>query len=109
MEIHLPEKRYYTIGEVAQAFDVNTSLIRFWEKEFEIINPKKNSKGSRKFTPEDVKKIQLIHHLVKERGYTLEGARQKLKQDKHKTFTNYEIIQKLQRVKQQLINLKNEL
>ncbi|MDO5608206.1 MAG: MerR family transcriptional regulator [Capnocytophaga sp.] len=109
MEIHLPEKRYYTIGEVAKAFDVNTSLIRFWEKEFEIINPKKNDKGSRKFTPDDIKKLQLIYHLVKEKGHTLEGARQKLKDEKHKTLTNYEVIQKLERVKQQLVNLKNEL
>lgn len=109
MEINLPEKLYYTIGEVANAFGVNTSLIRFWEKEFEIINPKKNTKGSRKFSGDDVKKLQLIYHLVKEQGYTLEGARQKLKEDKQKALSNYEIIEKLERVKQMLIVLKQSL
>ena len=109
MEINLPEKLYYTIGEVAKAFSVNASLIRFWEKEFEIIKPKKNAKGSRKFSTEDVKKLQLIYHLVKEQGFTLEGARQKLKEEKYKTLSNYEIIEKLERIKNQLIILKNEL
>ena len=109
MEINLPEKLYYTIGEVANAFGVNASLIRFWEKEFEIINPKKNTKGSRKFSGDDVKKLQLIYHLVKEQGYTLEGARQKLKEDKQKALSNYEIIEKLERVKQMLIVLKQSL
>ena len=84
MHIDLPEKRYYGIGEVAKAFDVNTSLIRFWEKEFDILKPKKNAKGNRKFTPEDVKNLKLIFHLVKERGFTLEGAKIHLKEDKKK-------------------------
>ncbi|MFJ1472723.1 MerR family transcriptional regulator [Capnocytophaga cynodegmi] len=106
MEINLPDKLYYTIGEVAKAFDVNTSLIRFWEKEFEIINPKKNAKGSRKFSPDDVRKLQLIYHLVKEQGHTLGGARQKLQENTQKTFSNYEIVEKLERVKQMLIYLK---
>ncbi|AEK22426.1 MerR family transcriptional regulator [Capnocytophaga canimorsus] len=109
MKVQLPEKRYYTIGEVAKAFGVNTSLIRFWEKEFEIINPKKNAKGSRKFSKEDVNTLELIYHLVKERGFTLEGARQKLKEEKQKTLSNFEIISKLERVKQALMALKNEL
>ncbi|CEN48946.1 MerR family transcriptional regulator [Capnocytophaga canimorsus] len=109
MKVQLPEKRYYTIGEVAKAFGVNTSLIRFWEKEFEIINPKKNAKGSRKFSKEDVNTLELIYHLVKERGFTLEGARQKLKEEKQKTLSNFEIISKLERVKQTLMALKNEL
>lgn len=109
MEINLPEKRYYTIGEVAKAFDVNTSLIRFWEKEFDVLSPKKNAKGSRKFSVEDVKNLQLIYHLVKERGHTLEGARQKLKEEKQKTLSNYEIVEKLERVKQMLIALKQAL
>lgn len=109
MKVQLPEKRYYTIGEVAKAFGVNTSLIRFWEKEFDIINPKKNAKGSRKFSKEDVNTLELIYHLVKERGFTLEGARQKLKEEKQKTLSNFEIISKLERVKQALMALKNEL
>ncbi|MDO4782265.1 MAG: MerR family transcriptional regulator [Capnocytophaga felis] len=109
MEINLPEKLYYTIGEVAKAFNVNASLIRFWEKEFEIINPKKNAKGSRKFSADDVKKLQLIYHLVKEQGHTLEGARQKIQENTQKTFSNYEIVEKLERIKQMLIYLKEEM
>ena len=71
MQIDLPtDKRYYSIGEIAQAFNVNTSLIRFWEKEFDILKPKKNAKGNRLFTPEDLKNLKLIYHLVKEKGYT---------------------------------------
>ncbi|WP_300439321.1 MerR family transcriptional regulator [Christiangramia sp.] len=109
MHINLPEKRYYGIGEVAEAFKVNTSLIRFWEKEFDVIKPKKNAKGNRKFTPEDIKNLELIYHLVKERGFTLEGAKTHLKEEKQKTLTNFEIIRKLESVKAELVNLKNQL
>ncbi|WP_282018213.1 MerR family transcriptional regulator [Salegentibacter mishustinae] len=109
MHLNLPDKRYYGIGEVAEAFKVNTSLIRFWEKEFDVIQPKKNAKGNRKFTPEDIKNLELIYHLVKERGFTLEGAKTHLKEEKHKTLNNFEIIRKLEGVKAKLINLKNQL
>tara|TARA_B100000929_G_scaffold290648_1_gene285218 strand:- start:1557 stop:1886 length:330 start_codon:yes stop_codon:yes gene_type:complete len=109
MHINLPEKRYYGIGEVAEAFKVNTSLIRFWEKEFDVIKPKKNAKGNRKFTPEDIKNLGLIYHLVKERGFTLEGAKTHLKEEKKQTISNFEIIQKLERIKAELTNLKNQL
>ncbi len=109
MQIDLPEKRYYGIGEVARAFDVNTSLIRFWEKEFDVLQPKKNAKGNRKFTPQDIKNLQLIYHLVKERGFTLEGAKTHLKEEKQKTLSNFEIIQKLERVKTELIKIKDQL
>lgn len=109
MHIDLPEKRYYGIGEVAKAFDVNTSLIRFWEKEFDVLKPKKNAKGNRKFTPEDIKNFKLIYHLVKERGFTLEGAKTHLKEEKHKTLNNFEIISKLEDVKSQLIKIKEQL
>jgi len=109
MHINLPEKRYYSIGEVAEAFKVNASLIRFWEKEFDVIKPKKNAKGNRKFTPEDIKNLGLIYHLVKERGFTLEGAKTHLKEEKKQTLSNFEIIQKLERVKAELTNLKNQL
>ena len=109
MHIDLPEKRYYGIGEVAEAFKVNTSLIRFWEKEFDVIKPKKNAKGNRKFTPEDIKNLELIYHLVKERGFTLEGAKTHLKEEKQQTLSNFEIIRKLESVKSELINLKNQL
>ncbi|TPV35464.1 MerR family transcriptional regulator [Paucihalobacter ruber] len=109
MHIELPEKRYYSIGEVAKAFNVNASLLRFWEKEFNVLQPKKNAKGNRKFTPEDIKNLKLIYHLVKERGFTLEGAKIHLKEEKKETLNNFEIIGKLEGIKQQLINIKNQL
>lgn len=109
MHVNLPEKRYYSIGEVAGAFKVNTSLIRFWEKEFDAIKPKKNAKGNRKFTPEDIRNLELIFHLVKERGFTLEGAKIHLKEEKQKTLHNFEIIRKLEGIKAKLTDLKNQL
>lgn len=109
MHIELPEKRYYGIGEVARAFEVNTSLIRFWEKEFDELQPKKNAKGNRKFTPDDIKNLQLIYHLVKERGFTLEGAKTHLKEEKQKTLSNFDIIQKLEMVKSELTKIKDQL
>lgn len=109
MHIELPEKRYYGIGEVAKAFGVNTSLIRFWEKEFDVLQPKKNAKGNRKFTPQDIKSLQLIYHLVKERGFTLEGAKIHLREEKQKTLSNFEVIQKLQKVKAELLKIKEQL
>ena len=109
MQLNLPEKRYYSIGELAEAFNVNTSLIRFWDKEFDVLKPKKNAKGNRMFTPEDVKNLQLIYHLVKERGLTLEGAKTHLKEGQKKTLDKFEIIRKLEAVKTALLNIKNEL
>ena len=109
MHVDLPPKLYYAIGEVAEAFGVNTSLIRFWEKEFDIIQPKKNAMGNRKFTPEDIKNLELIYHLVKERGFTLEGAKIHLKEEGRKTLNNFEIIRKLETIKSSLIQLKNQL
>ena len=75
MELDLPEKRYYTIGEVAKAFEVNTSLLRYWEKQFKEIQPKKKTSGVRKYTPQDVQNIKLIYHLLKEKGMTIEGTK----------------------------------
>lgn len=109
MHINLPEKLYYSIGEVAEAFEVNTSLIRFWEKEFDVIKPKKNAKGNRKFTKDDIKNLQLIYHLVKERGFTLEGAKTHLKEEKKKTLDNFEIIRKLENIKAELLKIKEQL
>ena len=110
MHIELsPDKRYYSIGEVAKAFDVNASLIRFWDKEFDVLKPKKNAKGNLMFTPEDVKNLQLIYHLVKERGFTLEGAKTHLKEGQKKTLDKFEIISKLETIKTQLTNIKNHL
>lgn len=109
MHVDLPEKRYYKIGEVAKAFGVNTSLIRFWEKEFDIIQPKKNAKGNRLFTQEDVANFKLIYHLVKERGFTLDGAKQKLKKNPDKVVKNHEIISRLESIKAELVKIKNQL
>ncbi len=109
MQVNLPEKRYYGIGELAKAFDVNASLIRFWDKEFDEINPKKNAKGDRMFRPDDVKVLQMIYHLVKERGFTLEGAKIHLKEGKKKTLDSFEIINKLEGIKNKLQEMKNGL
>lgn len=109
MHIDLPERLYYNIGEVASAFGVNTSLIRFWEKEFDALKPKKNAKGNRKFTPQDIKNLELIYHLVKERGFTLEGAKIHLKENKQKTLDKFDIIRKLESVKAELLKIKEQL
>jgi len=109
MHINLPEKRYYKIGEVAKAFNVNTSHIRFWEKEFDILKPKKNKKGNRMFTQTDVKNLQIIYHLVKEKGYTLEGAKTKMKDKSKKVLNNFEMIKRLENIKAELIKIKSNL
>jgi DNA-binding transcriptional MerR regulator len=103
------EKLYYSIGEVAKIFDVNTSLIRFWEKEFDIIKPKKNKKGNRFFTKQDIDHFHLIYHLVKERGMTLTGAKKKLKENKDDTLNNFEVIKSLSEIKNLLIEIKDTL
>jgi len=109
MYIDLPEKRYYKIGEVANAFGVNTSHIRFWEKEFDILKPKKNKKGNRLFTQEDLKNLKLIYHLVKEKGYTLDGAKSKMKESPKKIKNNHEIITRLETIKAELTKIKEHL
>jgi len=103
------EKLYYTIGEVAKMFDVNTSLIRFWEKEFDIIKPHKNKKGNRLFTPQDVDNFHLIYHLVKEKGMTLKGAEKKLKENRQDTLENFEIVKRLKEIRQTLVEIKDNL
>ena len=106
MRHRLPEKLYYSIGEVAEAFEVKPSLIRFWEKEFQIINPKKNQSGTRKFSAKDIEKFELIFSLVKERGFTLDGAKKQLKQGNN---PNLAILKKLQKIRQELLRIKAEL
>ena len=105
MHVNLPEKLYYSIGEVSKAFEVNASLIRFWKKEFEEFNPKKNKRGTRRYSSIDIEKLQIIHHLVKEKGYTLDGAKEQLKI----LNKNFEVIKKLEKIKAILINIRNEL
>jgi len=99
------EKLYYSIGEVARMFEVNTSLIRFWEKEFDIIKPKKNKKGNRLFTKKDIDNFHIIYHLVKENGMTLKGAKKKMKENKEDTEHNFEIVRSLEQIKEMLTDL----
>ncbi len=109
MYIDLPEKRYYKIGEVAKAFSLNTSHIRFWEKEFDVLKPKKNKKGNRLFTADDLKNLKLIYHLVKEKGFTLEGAKSKMKEKPMEMKSNHEIITRLESIKEELIKIKSQI
>jgi DNA-binding transcriptional MerR regulator len=109
MQIDLQDKRYYKIGEVAKAFGVNTSLIRFWENEFEVLKPKKNKKGNRLFTPEDLENLKMIYFLVKEKGFTLEGAKNKLKENPDEVFSKHKIIMRLEEIKNELVQIKNQL
>jgi DNA-binding transcriptional MerR regulator len=102
-------KIYFSIGEVAKMFDVSTSLIRFWESEFDILKPKKNKKGDRFFTQKDVDNLHLIFHLVKERGFTLKGAKLKLRQNKEETVSNFEVVQQLQKIREFLVEIKQGL
>ena len=100
---------YYSIGEVATIFDVNKSLLRFWEKEFSIIKPKKNKKGNRYFTEKDIENFKIIFHLVKERGYTLDGAKKKLRENKEDTIKNVEIVNQLKNIRAQLVAIREVL
>ncbi len=100
------KKQYYSIGEVSRMFKLNSSLLRYWESEFDIIKPRKNRKGDRHFRPEDIKNLYLIHHLLRARKYTIEGAKAYLKKNKNKASENFEIIQKLEKFKQFLLELK---
>jgi DNA-binding transcriptional MerR regulator len=102
------QKQYYSIGEVAQMFNVNTSLIRYWENEFDMLEPRKNRKGDRFFKPEDVKNIQLIYDLLRRRKFTIEGARAFLKKNSL-AKEKYEMIQSLQKLRSFLLELKAHL
>ena len=102
-------KLYYSISEVAAMFGVNASLIRFWEKEFDIIKPKKNTKGNRLFTQQDIDCIALIHHYVKERRLTLEGARQKIKENRDDAENSFKIVQSLKKIRAMLLEIKDNL
>lgn len=102
-------KLFYSISEVADMFGVNASLLRFWEKEFPQIAPKTTSRGVRQYRKEDVEMVRLIYHLVKEKGMTLPGARQKLKDNREATVRNFEIITRLNDIKEELLAIKKEL
>lgn len=102
-------KRYYSISEVADMFNVSKSLIRFWEGEFEILKPHKNSKGDRRFTQQNLEQIQTIYHLVKERGFTLSGAKQELKERQQREKEKKEVIETLEKLKEGLLELKDKM
>jgi DNA-binding transcriptional MerR regulator len=103
------EKQYYSIGEVAAMFEVAPSLIRFWETEFDVLKPKKSKKGNRLFTPKDIENLRIVYHLVKERGFTIQGAREVLKNQSIQTKDKVEIIQSLEKVRDFLVSIKNQL
>ena len=98
-------KQYYGIGEVASMFQVNASLLRYWESEFDILKPRKNKKGDRFFRPDDIKNLQLIHHLLREKKYTIEGAKDFLKKSK-KSARQFEAIESLKKIKSFLLEMK---
>lgn len=102
------QKQYYSIGDVATMFKENTSLIRYWENEFSILKPKKNKKGDRFFRPEDIKNLKMIYHLLRERKYTIEGAKEFIKNNKA-AGEKHEMIESLEKIKSFLIELKNNL
>ncbi len=103
------EKIYYSIGEVAEQFNVAPSLIRFWESEFEIIQPKKNRKGNRQFTKEDIENVRTIYHLVKQKGFTLQGAKEILRNDTSAVRDKMEIYDSLKKIRQFLVEVRDKL
>jgi DNA-binding transcriptional MerR regulator len=103
------EKLYYSIGEVAEIFNVAPSLIRFWETEFDVIKPKKNRKGNRQFTREDIDNVRTIYHLVKEKGFTLQGAKEMLRNDNQSVRDKMELLESLKNVRNFLVELREKL
>jgi DNA-binding transcriptional MerR regulator len=103
------EKLYYSIGEVAEMLEVPVSTVRFWENEFDILKPMKNKKGNRLFTPEDIKNLKIIHHLVKEEGLTLSGTKKRLSEKWDETDYKFEINQSLQNIKSILLDIRDNI
>jgi DNA-binding transcriptional MerR regulator len=109
IDIQNPEKLYYSIGEVAEMFNVSRSLLRYWENEFAYLTPRKNRKGDRLFTKENIQQIQIIYNLVKERGFTLEGAKQELKKEKSTLTEQFNLVDRLKQIHQRLKDLDEKL
>ena len=103
------EKIYHTIGEVSRKTGVNISAIRYWEKKIDELSPHKNTKGTRFFNSKDIETVKLINHLVNERGMTIKGTQQKLKDNREETVSNWEIVKKLQIIKEILTGIKDEM
>lgn len=102
-------KMYYTMGEVTTMFDVSASMVRFYEKEFDILKPKKNKKGNRLFTPEDIENLKIIFHLIRDKGYTLPGAKDYLKNNIGESKENQRVIDSLENLKKFLLEVKDQL
>ena len=102
-------KIYYSFSEVAAMFGVNESLLRFWEKEFHLLNPKKAGRGVRQYRKEDIEIVKLIYHLVKERGMTLPGARQRMKNNQEGTLRNFELVERLKAIRAELVGMRDAL
>ena len=102
-----PQKLYFSISEVAQLFNVNESTLRFWEKEFDIIQPRKTRNGTRYYKQEDRDNVRVVYHLVKEQGMKLAGARQKLKDNREGAIRQAELVNRLQQIKEELIGLRD--
>ena len=105
----MAEKLFYSMGEVAEMFDVRQSLIRYWGEQFDALKPKRNKKGNRMFTPEDVETLKLIYHLVKERGMTLPGARKRLHDNKGQTVDNLDVVERLKAIRAELVAMRDAL
>jgi DNA-binding transcriptional MerR regulator len=103
------EKVFYTIGEVAGMMGVNPSQIRYWENNFDEINPHKNKKGNRLFTKDDIENVKLVNYLVKDRGLTIKGAQKKLKENRDETVNNFEIVNRLQEIRQELVEIMDAM
>ena len=103
------EKVFFSIGEIAGMVGVTPPTIRYWESNFDELSPQKTSKGTRLFSQEDLETVKFIHHLVKERGMTIKGAKQKIKDNRQETIDNWEIVSRLQKVKEELIGIRNEM
>ena len=101
------KKLYYSISEVAQMFDINESALRFWEKEFDILNPRKNDKGTRFYKEEDIESVRVVYFLLKEQGLTLAGAKKKLKDNKEKVIKQTEAVTKLKQIRSELLLIKD--
>jgi DNA-binding transcriptional MerR regulator len=110
-QIRLEEltKLYYSIGEVAEMFGVSTSLIRYWESEFQFLKPQKTQKGDRRFTKQNIEQLQIIFNLVKEKGYTLDGAKKEIKENRSKLLLKHRIREKLLEIRLGLIAISNKL
>lgn len=103
------EKVLFSIGEVAQMIGAEVSAVRYWENQFEALKPQKNKKGNRLFTKEDIEQVKLINYLVRERGLTIKGAKQKLKENHEETVHNFEIVKHLQEIKQELVEIRDKM